>query len=62
MKVLVTGGLGLIGHRVVHSLEKRGHSVTIIDSKNNYNGLIPQKELDTLHQERLATINTRDLC
>jgi UDP-glucose 4-epimerase len=61
MKVLVTGGLGLIGHRVVHSLEARGHSVTIIDSKNNYNGLIPQKELDTLHQERLATIKTRDI-
>lgn len=61
MNILVTGGLGLIGHRVVHSLEKRGHSVTIIDSKTNYYDFVSQKELDILHQERLSTIKTRDI-
>ena len=51
MKILVTGGLGLIGHNVVHRLEKLGHDVVILDNKTTY-GIIPQSELDYLIAER----------
>lgn len=51
MNILVTGGLGLIGHNVVARLEQMGHDVTVSDIKTNY-GLVPQDELNYLIQER----------
>ncbi len=36
MNILVTGGLGLIGHNVVKRLQDQGHNVSIIDTKTNY--------------------------
>lgn len=56
-RILVTGGLGLIGHNVVHRLEKQGHHVVIVDTETNY-GLIPQAELDYLLAERRKKIAT----
>lgn len=58
--ILVTGGLGLIGHNVVQHLEKLGHQVTIVDNKTTY-GLIPQHELDYLLTERLKLIQTNKI-
>jgi UDP-glucose 4-epimerase len=55
MKILVTGGLGLIGHNVVQILKKQGHKVSIIDNMTNY-GVIPQNELDYLMRERRAKL------
>jgi nucleoside-diphosphate-sugar epimerase len=55
--VLVTGGLGLIGHNVVARLERLGHSVIITDTQTNY-GLVPQNELDYLMVERRKKITT----
>jgi nucleoside-diphosphate-sugar epimerase len=55
MNILVTGGLGLIGHNVVARLQKQGHSVVITDTRTNY-GIIPQPELDYLMTERLKKI------
>ena len=55
MKILVTGGLGLIGHNVVHRLENLGHEVVIVDTRTNY-GIIPQDEIDYLMEERLKKI------
>jgi len=55
--ILVTGGLGLIGHNVVSRLEQQGHRVIITDNKTNY-GMIPQEELDYLMIERRKKINT----
>jgi nucleoside-diphosphate-sugar epimerase len=55
--VLVTGGLGLIGHNVVARLERLGHSVIITDTQTNY-GLVPQDELDYLMTERRKKITT----
>jgi len=55
MKILVTGGLGLIGHNVVARLQQQGHSVVITDTRTNY-GIIPQAELDYLMSERLKKI------
>ena len=60
MKILVTGGLGFIGHNVVRVLESFRHEVAIIDNKTNY-GIIPQAELDYLMLERLCRIQTRNI-
>jgi len=59
-KILVTGGLGLIGHNVVRRLLDLGHEVSITDTRTNY-GLVPQDELDYLMTERRAKIPEMDL-
>jgi len=53
--ILVTGGLGLIGHNVVKRLQDKGHLVSIMDTKTNY-GIIPQDEIDYLMTERRKKI------
>jgi nucleoside-diphosphate-sugar epimerase len=55
MNILVTGGLGLIGHNVVKRLQDMGHLVSIMDTKTNY-GIIPQDEVDYLMAERKKKI------
>jgi nucleoside-diphosphate-sugar epimerase len=54
-KILVTGGLGLIGHNVVQRLMAQGHDIAVTDIKTNY-GLVPQDELDYLMSERRKKI------
>ena len=65
MKILVTGGTGLIGHNVVSRLECLGHEVSIIDNQTTY-GLIPKEELWYLLSERGRKINSevwlKDIC
>jgi nucleoside-diphosphate-sugar epimerase len=56
MKILVTGGLGLIGHNVVSKMQQLGVELNIIDNRTNY-GIVPQDELDYLMQERIKKIN-----
>lgn len=56
-KILVTGGLGFIGHRVVAELESAGHDVVITDTRTGY-GIIPQAEIDWLIAERRQAIQT----
>lgn len=51
MNILVTGGLGFIGHNVVQLLRTQGHHVVVVDNATNY-GIIPQEELDYLINER----------
>jgi nucleoside-diphosphate-sugar epimerase len=60
MKILVTGGLGLIGHHVVSKLESLGHDVVITDTRTTY-GIIPQDEIDYLMSERLKKIKTTQI-
>ena len=55
MNILVTGGLGLIGHNIVKLLQDMGHLVSIMDIKTNY-GIIPQNEIDYLMKERSKKI------
>ena len=57
MNILVTGGLGLIGHHVVNKLESLGHDVVVTDTRTTY-GIIPQDEIDYLMSERLKKIKT----
>lgn len=60
MKVLVTGGLGFIGHNVVALLEQQGHQVAIIDNETDY-GIIPRDELTRLIQDRKRKILTNTI-
>ena len=55
MKILVTGGLGLIGYNVVSRLMQQGHTVTVVDTKTTY-GIVPQDEVDYLMRERQQKI------
>jgi len=57
MKILITGGLGFIGHNVVAELERQGHTCVITDTQTTY-GIIPQAELDCLMAERRTKIKT----
>jgi len=59
MRILVTGGMGFIGHNVVAQLEDMGHDVATIDNFTTY-GIIPEDELTALVGERqtqLSSIN-----
>jgi nucleoside-diphosphate-sugar epimerase len=56
-KILITGGLGLIGHNVTAKLEAKEHEVVIVDTQTNY-GIIPQDELNYLIAERRKKIVT----
>jgi UDP-glucose 4-epimerase len=55
--ILVTGGLGLIGHNVVRKLEQQGHTVVVYDNMTNY-GIIPKEEIDHLMIQRRKLIST----
>lgn len=55
MKILVTGGMGLIGHNIVSKLEN-DHEIVIIDNHTNY-GFIPQQQIDSLINARRLKIS-----
>ena len=57
MKILVTGGLGFIGHNVVARLEEQGHEVIIADTQSTYN-IVPESEVAYLMAERRKKIHT----
>lgn len=50
MNILVTGGLGFIGHRVVKLLQE-SHHVSLYDSLTTY-GVVDHREMEWLHNER----------
>ena len=55
--ILVTGGLGLIGHNVVKILQKsKKNNVQVIDAFTTY-GSIVKEELEYLYNKRLKQIN-----
>lgn len=55
MRILVTGGMGFIGHNVVAQLEELGHEIVIVDIITDY-GIIPHAELNHLINERSSEI------
>ena len=57
-RILVTGGLGLIGTNVVKLLQSTKQDVRIIDALTTY-GTIDQTELEDLYNQRLTEINTK---
>jgi UDP-glucose 4-epimerase len=57
MKILVTGGLGFIGHNVVAKLESQGHEAVVTDTQTTY-GIVLKDELQHLIAERRKKIST----
>lgn len=55
-RVLVTGGLGLIGYNVVKLLQSKKETVQIIDAFTTY-GSTNKEELEELYKQRLKEIN-----
>ena len=45
-KILLTGGLGFIGHTIVRKLEDTNHTPIIVDNKSDYDGAIDRAELE----------------
>ena len=60
MRVVVTGGLGFIGHKVVNLLEDQGHEVTIIDNKSVFN-LVEKQVHDNLVAYRKQFVKTENI-
>ncbi len=57
-KILVTGGVGLIGHNVIKELQKsRKNDVQAVDAFTTY-GTLPNEELEYLFAQRLKEIDT----
>lgn len=59
-KILVTGGMGLIGHNVVNLLKNLEHDVFVVDNFTNY-GVIPRPELEYLMQERWSLVKPKHM-
>jgi|TARA_R110000737_G_scaffold123765_1_gene155846 nucleoside-diphosphate-sugar epimerase len=51
MKILVTGGYGFIGSRIVEKLSAMGHSISVLDNSEDY-GVISKEELKKLYTWR----------
>lgn len=60
MKIVVTGGLGFIGHNVIRILESQGHECFAVDTCTDY-GFIPYKELNYLIKQRQARIQAKPI-
>jgi UDP-glucose 4-epimerase len=55
MKILITGGMGFIGHNVVRQLQDE-HKITVYDSLTDY-GILDPMEMHTLFKERKVGFN-----
>jgi UDP-glucose 4-epimerase len=60
MNILVTGGLGFIGHNVVCNLEALGHSVVVTDTREHY-GIISPNALQHAIALRREKIHTKEV-
>lgn len=51
MKILITGGKGFIGSKIVEMLCKDGHQLTVVDNEDTY-GIMTTSELNKLYEWR----------
>ena len=56
MKILVVGGFGFIGSKIVEILSNAKHDVRVMDNSETY-GVIAKEELDKLYAYRQKTPN-----
>jgi nucleoside-diphosphate-sugar epimerase len=58
LRILVTGGMGFIGHNIVAQLEDMGYDdITMVDNFTDY-GIIPSDELNALMLERQSQLSS----
>ena len=60
MKILVTGGKGFIGSKIVEMLSQDGHQVTVVDNEDTY-GIMSQQELHALYEWRMRNWVTKNV-
>ena len=60
MKILVTGGKGFIGSKIVEMLSNDGHKVTVVDNHDTY-GIMTKDELHKLNQWRTRNWSAKNV-
>ena len=60
MKILVTGGKGFIGSKIVEILSNDGHKITVVDNLDTY-GIMTKKELENLNKWRTRNWNIENI-
>ena len=60
MRILVTGGKGFIGSKIVEMLSNDGHKITVVDNLDTY-GIMTKKELENLNKWRTRNWNIENI-
>jgi len=60
MRILVTGGNGFIGSKIVEMLSNDGHKITVVDNLDTY-GIMTKKELENLNKWRTRNWNIKNV-
>lgn len=60
MQILVTGGKGFIGSKIVEILSNSGHKITVVDNHDTYD-IMTKKELDKLYRWRTRNWNEKNV-
>ena len=60
MKILVTGGKGFIGSKIVEMLSNDGHKITVVDNHDTY-GIMTKEELHKLNQWRTRNWSAKNV-
>ena len=60
MKILITGGKGFIGSKIVEMLSNDGHKVTVVDNHDTY-GIMSMQQLNSLYLWRTRNWKTSNV-
>ena len=60
MRILVTGGKGFIGSKIVEMLSQEGHQVTVVDNEDTY-GIMSKQDLHALYKWRMRNWVTKNV-
>ena len=60
MKILVTGGKGFIGSKIVEMLSNDGHKVTVVDNEDTY-GIMTTAKLRSLFEWRMRNWQVKNV-
>ena len=60
MKILITGGKGFIGSKIVEMLSNEEHSIIVVDNEDTY-GIMSKSELHKLYQWRMRNWKNKNI-